>query len=97
MDIPLPNDILFVEKWIYDWGLLLENAIGSWYTGRYDEFFNRCKELLSKPDFPKDFQEMVENSLKSAVSSLRADVYSESRHERMPTCTARERETSRKK
>ena len=70
INIPLPNDILMVEKWIYNWGLLLANVIGAWHTGRYDEFFNLCNQLLSKPDLPQNIREMIENALKTALESF---------------------------
>lgn len=44
---PATKDILFNEKWIESWGLLLQLSISSFYLGYYQESLDICDKLLS--------------------------------------------------
>ncbi len=67
---PIPNDSLFVESWIYDYGLLLEFSICSYWIGRYSESYNASHMLLNKTDLPSNIRECVENNLKFVVDKV---------------------------
>jgi glycosyltransferase involved in cell wall biosynthesis len=45
--VAYPNDALFVEDWIYEYGLLDELAINAYWTERYTECADACERLLS--------------------------------------------------
>lgn len=58
-----PRDLIFVEDWVYEFGILFEYSICSLQIGRIQESFNACLELLGKPDLPNDFRKAVEHNL----------------------------------
>jgi len=62
--IPLSNDLLFVEKWIYDYGLPLELSICAYWIGKYVEAKKVSEELLAKPDLPQNFRDCIETNMK---------------------------------
>lgn len=52
------NDVLFVEKWIYDWGFVFEESISLWYCADRSQamIFN---QWLLEQDLPFNFREAV--------------------------------------
>lgn len=64
--IPLPQDILFVQKWMYDYGALLELSICAYWIGRYAECAQICNQLLKRPDLPQNIRECVTRNLSFA-------------------------------
>lgn len=58
------KDVLFVEKWIYDYALLLEFSICAYWIEKYNEAFLASHLLLSNPLLPLEVQECVKNNLK---------------------------------
>ena len=46
--ISYPPDALFVNDWIYEYGLLDELAINAYWTGRYEECIAACERILKK-------------------------------------------------
>ncbi len=63
MKIPLPKDILFVEKWIYDYGLKTECSVSSYWVGKYEESQRLCKELLADPTLPQEYRKLTEQNI----------------------------------
>ena len=53
LEIPYPKDKLFINKDIYDYDLLFEKSICSYYVGEYQESYNECKKLLTQPNIPE--------------------------------------------
>jgi glycosyltransferase involved in cell wall biosynthesis len=62
--LPFITDILFVEKWIYDYGLLLEFSICAYWVEHYKESFLASQLLLANPLITKEVRECVETNLK---------------------------------
>ena len=58
-----PNDILFLENWIYEWGLPLEFSICAYWLEKYDEALSTSLQLLENEDLPTNVRECVENNL----------------------------------
>lgn len=60
VSIPLPEDNLFVESWVYDWGAMLYLFICSSRLGNKEEAYHILQRLLENPRLPinirKDFQ-----------------------------------------
>lgn len=48
LDQSRPKDGLFLELWIYDYGLLDEFSIVAYWAGHYRESFNACLKLLKE-------------------------------------------------
>ena len=68
--VAFPKDILFVESWIYDYGLLLEYSIACYWTERYVEAQVATLLMLSKPDLPSNFRECAERNMLCINSKL---------------------------
>ncbi len=49
---PLSNDLLHVDSWIYDWGILLHTAISSAKLGKKEAALDAFHELLKKESLP---------------------------------------------
>lgn len=69
-EISKPNDILFVEKWIYDYGLLLELSICAYWIGKYEECKELSQALLAKSDLPANVRDCIEKNLVFALTKL---------------------------
>lgn len=67
---PLPNDQLFVEKWIYDYGLLFEYSISAYWVGKYRESLEACNQLLAMETLPDDFRKYVVDNRKFALQKV---------------------------
>jgi len=51
--LPYPGDMLFVDRWMYDWGFLEEKSIlGSYVAGKRDEGAKACNQLALKREAP---------------------------------------------
>lgn len=61
--IPPSSDVLFVEKWIENWGLPLELSICAYWTGQYKKCEETCLKILSQPNLPPSVKECVERNL----------------------------------
>jgi hypothetical protein len=72
--IPLSQDVLFVERWIYDYGLLLEQSICAYWIGKYDECRDISLKILAVPKLPQNMRECVERNLLLANKKL-AEIY----------------------
>ena len=57
---PHSKDILFVQDWIEDYGLLFELSIASFYVGKYQESIDACDKLLEIKDLPKSWRDQTE-------------------------------------
>lgn len=68
--IPLSNDLLFVQEWMYDYGLLLELSICAYWTGKYKECQEISLNLLKKANLPENVRSCVQNNLGFANGKL---------------------------
>ena len=66
--IAYPNDALFIEDWIYGYGLLDELAVNAYWTGRYTECVDACDRLLSEGKLPTEMRDRVQKNKNFAVS-----------------------------
>lgn len=57
--IPLPAVGLFVEPWIYAWGMLDELSLHAYWTGRYEESLGACRALLANPEVPAEHRARI--------------------------------------
>lgn len=51
-----PDDILFVQPWVYRWGLLFEFSITAYWTGDYRSSVHACDKLLGMDDLPPTYR-----------------------------------------
>ena len=67
-----PNKALFVEDWIYEYGLLDELAVNAYWTERYKECADACDRLLSEGKLPTDKRDRVLKNRQFAIDKLAA-------------------------
>ena len=59
VDAPIPSDILFVHRWIYEWGMLFEYSIAAYWTGHPRAAVDACNRLLKVSQLPDSYREQV--------------------------------------
>ncbi|MER5687611.1 glycosyltransferase [Streptomyces sp. NPDC002205] len=52
LDREPPDDLLFIQPWVYRWGLLFEYSITAYWVGDIEGSLRACDRLLSMPDLP---------------------------------------------
>ncbi len=57
--IPLPANGLFVETWVYEYGLLDEFAANAFQLGRYEDCIGACDRLLCEGKIPPGMRERI--------------------------------------
>jgi glycosyltransferase involved in cell wall biosynthesis/predicted O-methyltransferase YrrM len=62
LKIPLPADGLFVEPWIYEYGLLDELSLSAYWIGHYGESLEACERLLREGKLPAEQRERIEKN-----------------------------------
>jgi tetratricopeptide (TPR) repeat protein len=73
LDIPLPDDTLFVHRWVYEWGLLFEYSIAAYWTGRHRAALDACDRLLEMSSLPEPYREQTKANRAYSVSAVAAD------------------------
>lgn len=67
-----PNDILFINSWTYEWGLLLEFSICAYWIEKYTEALLASLLILKNENLPLNIKECVEKNLYWIRSKLEA-------------------------
>ncbi|MFE5536716.1 glycosyltransferase [Streptomyces sp. NPDC056492] len=60
LDRPAPPDLLFVQPWVYRWGLLFEHSITAYWVGDMQASLRACDRLLALPDLPESYRRQTE-------------------------------------
>ncbi len=68
--VPMPKDLLFVQKWMWDWGIPLELSICAYWIGKYEECLNVSHRILAIPNIPQNVRECVERNIACTNSKL---------------------------
>ena len=72
--IPYPNKAqksLFVQDWIYEYGLLDEFAVNAYWTERYQDCLEACQRLLRERKMPEDGYDRVKKNAEFAAQKIR--------------------------
>lgn len=72
--IPRTTDILFVENWMYEYGLELELSISSYWIGNYAESYQLSADLLKKENLPPEIREQVQKNRQFAEEKVKSQV-----------------------
>ncbi|MFI8257026.1 glycosyltransferase [Streptomyces filamentosus] len=73
LDRPAPTeDLLFLQPWVYRWGLLFEHSITAYWAGDHAASLAACDRLLGLPDLPEAYREQTRANREFAVRSLGA-------------------------
>ena len=67
-----PTGGLFVQGWIYDYGMLDELSISAYWAGHYRESLELCERLLAEGNIPPDQRARVEMNADFARGKLNA-------------------------
>ncbi len=62
--IPMPQGALFMETWIYEYGLLDELSVSAYWSGHYKEAAEACERLLAENKIPADIRPRVLENLR---------------------------------
>lgn len=57
------KDILFVERWIENWGLTLEYGVALWWSNDRNKARELFEQLLTVPDLPQDIVSVVHSNI----------------------------------
>lgn len=71
LDTPMPKAGLFVEKWIYDFGLLFEYSISSYWVGQYRESLAACDKLLAIANLPDEYRKCTLSNRQFALQKVK--------------------------
>jgi tetratricopeptide (TPR) repeat protein len=65
-----PDDLLFVEPWVYRWGMLFEFSICAYWAGRERAALTACDRLLKMDDLPALYREQTEANREFCVQAI---------------------------
>lgn len=65
-----PADGLFIETWIYDYGLLDEFAVSAYWAGHYRESLDACLRLLARSTLPDGYRDRTTANARFALDKL---------------------------
>jgi glycosyltransferase involved in cell wall biosynthesis len=67
----IPNDSLFVHRWMYEWGLLFEYSIAAYWVGQPSAALQACDRLLQMPQLPDHYRRQTEINRSYCLDVLR--------------------------
>jgi glycosyltransferase involved in cell wall biosynthesis len=70
--LPVPDDILFVSPWVYNWGMLFEYSITTYWVGDFERSVAACAKLLRRDDLPAAYRRQTVANLQYGLRE-RAD------------------------
>ena len=70
IDLAAPADGRFVERWIYECGLLDEYAVNAYWAGRFSKSLDACLELMARNTMPEGQGERIVSNARLAIEKL---------------------------
>ncbi|MGW0120950.1 glycosyltransferase [Streptomyces sp. NPDC003327] len=67
---PPADDVLFLQPWVYRWGLLFEYSITAYWVGDAEASLAACDRLLALPDLPAAHREQTRVNRRFAAARL---------------------------
>ena len=68
--LPCPESGLFIQKWIYDYGVLDEFSVVAYWCGQYLECLNVSMRLLNEGKIPQDQRDRIQKNADFALQRL---------------------------
>jgi tetratricopeptide (TPR) repeat protein len=68
--IPLPDDTLFVHRWVYEWGLLFEYSIAAYWVGQSRAALDACDRLLAMAELPEPYRTQTTTNRSYCVAAV---------------------------
>jgi tetratricopeptide (TPR) repeat protein len=65
-----PDDALFLQPWIYSYGLQDEYAVNAYCTGQYRACLNTCLQILGHPEVPAEHRQRISRLSGEALSKM---------------------------
>jgi tetratricopeptide (TPR) repeat protein/predicted GH43/DUF377 family glycosyl hydrolase len=65
-----PDDLLFVHRPVYEWGLRFERAVAAYWLGRFDEALADNDLLLAQGGLPPDVEAAVRENRSYCITAL---------------------------
>jgi glycosyltransferase involved in cell wall biosynthesis len=75
IDIACPETGLFVERWIYDYGLLDEFAVSAYWSGHFEDCLTACIKILEQAKIPADQRERIRRNAQFAAEKLGRSIF----------------------
>lgn len=72
IETPYPDDLLFIERSVYEYELLLEYGICCSWTGRHQEAIRVNEAILALPGVPPNFVETAKKNRQLSLEALSA-------------------------
>lgn len=72
LGIEQPREGLFIQPWIYEYGLLDELAVNAYWSERYEDCLDACQRLLRDGRAPEQMRERIEMNARFAREKLAA-------------------------
>jgi glycosyltransferase involved in cell wall biosynthesis len=69
-DYAVPNDIIYIEHWMYSWGTLAVFANCALELGKYEEAAEAYAKLVARPNVPAHVLEQAKSTLRWANSKV---------------------------
>ncbi|MBI5345787.1 MAG: FkbM family methyltransferase [Chlamydiae bacterium] len=63
LTIPLSRESIFVDKWIYDYGILFELSNTLYFLKDYNQAYSGYMQVLASPNLMDEFRKKVNNNL----------------------------------
>ena len=67
LPLETPDDGLLVAPWVYEWGMLFEYSITSYWVGEHRNSVNACRALLGVSGLPEVHRSQTERNLELAT------------------------------
>ena len=64
LTLPMPDDIVYVEEWIYSHGMLALFANCALELGRYEEAFQAYERIEKQGDVPEEMRQQARNTMR---------------------------------
>ena len=70
LPLRLPDDALFLQPWVYTYGLQDEYAVNAYCTGQYRAALRTCLDVLGHPDVPPEHRARIARLSREALSRM---------------------------
>ncbi|MGA9333535.1 MAG: family 2 glycosyl transferase, partial [Rudaea sp.] len=72
MELPVPDDVLFIDRAVHAWRARDEFSIAAYWCGDYADSARECRALLSDPELPAGERDRVQRNLEFSLPHLNA-------------------------
>ncbi|GLS70903.1 hypothetical protein GCM10007890_29160 [Methylobacterium tardum] len=70
LHLKAPSEALFLQNWIYSYGLRDEYAVSAFNTGQYRACFSTCLDILDQANIPPDVRTRIAGLAREALAKM---------------------------